>query len=479
MKHDMFEAVIGMEIHAQIALQSKMFCSCSSDSFEKEPNINACPICMGFPGQLPVINEYAVRKGVKASLALNCEVQSFSKFDRKNYFYPDLPKGFQISQFDEPLAIKGWIDVDVNGERKRVGITRLHLEDDAGKLTHVENGTLCDYNRSGVALMEIVSDPDMRSAAEAGAYARMVQTILRYTGSSDADMEKGMMRFDASVSIRPVGDTKLYPRAEIKNLNSFKSLESAIDYEIEKQIEMWEEGKPMDKEITVGWTDIKGKTYFLRNKEGADDYRYFAEPDLPPVNVTEEFLEEIRKELPEMPTEKFVRYTEQMGMSTAEAEMIAASKDLAKYFDEVAELSGDNKRATTFVSTILMAHLNKNVMEIGECKVTSKALADLIKMVNDGKISMNMAKGEVFEEMFEKGSDPVKIVEEKGLGQVSDAGELSKICEQVVADNSGSVEDYKGGKEQALGFLVGQIMKATKGKANPQMVNDILKKLIG
>ncbi|MBU0668024.1 Asp-tRNA(Asn)/Glu-tRNA(Gln) amidotransferase subunit GatB [Patescibacteria group bacterium] len=475
----MYEAVIGLEIHAQIALKSKMFCSCSSDSFDKEPNINTCPVCMGFPGQLPVINEEAVRKGVKASLALHCEVPPFSKFDRKNYFYPDLPKGFQISQYDQPLAVNGWIEVDACGTKKKVGITRLHLEDDAGKLTHIENGTLCDYNRCGIALMEIVSEPDMRSAAEAGAYARAMQTILRYTNSSDADMEKGMMRFDASVSIRPVGDLKLYPRAEIKNLNSFKSLENAIAYEIEKQTEMWEEGKPMNKDITVGWTDINGKTYFLRDKEGADDYRYFPEPDLPPVKITADFIEELRKDIPELPTEKFVRYTEQMEMSEAEATLISGNPDLARYFEEVAAISGDDKRATTFVSTILMAHLKKNVMEIAECKVTAQALADLIKMVNDGKISMNIAKGEVFEEMFEKGSDPAKIVKEKGLGQVSDEGELTKICEEVIAANSGSVADYRGGKAQALGFLVGQVMKETKGQANAQMVNDILKKLIG
>lgn len=257
-----YEAVIGLEIHAQISTDSKMFCSCSSDAFNSGPNENTCPVCMGFPGQLPVINEEAVKKGVKASLALQCEVPEWSKFDRKNYFYPDLPKGFQISQFDQPLANTGSIDIEVNGETKTIRIHRLHLEDDAGKLTHIPNGTLCDYNRSGIALMEIVSEPDMHTPAEAGAYARAMQALLRSVGASDADMEKGMMRFDASVSLRPVGDEKLYPRAEIKNLNSFKSLESAIAYEIQRQTGLWEEGNPMEKEITVGWTDAKGKTYF-------------------------------------------------------------------------------------------------------------------------------------------------------------------------------------------------------------------------
>lgn len=478
MANDRYEAVIGLEIHAQIRTDSKMFCPCSSDSFNKEPNINTCPVCMGFPGQLPVINEEAVRRGVKASLALHCEVQGFSKFDRKNYFYPDLPKGFQISQYDQPLALNGWLEVEVNGEKKKVRIHRLHLEDDAGKLTHIQNGTLCDYNRSGIALMEIVSEPDMHTAAEAGAYARAMQATLRFVGASDADMEKGMMRFDASVSIRPKGDDKLYPRAEIKNLNSFRSLESAIGYEIERQSALWEEGKPMEKEITVGWTDDKGKTYFLRDKEGADDYRYFPEPDLPPVKVTADFIDQLKKELPELPTEKRVRYMEEFGVSQAEAILLSSDPALASYFDAVVGESGDPKKSATFVSTILMAHLKKNGMEIAESKVQPSALASLIKMVNDGKISMNIAKGEVFEEMFEKGADPENIVREKGLEQVSDASELEKLCQQVIDENSQSLEDYKKGKEQAFFFLVGQAMKKTKGQANAQMVTDILRKAL-
>lgn len=474
-----YEAVIGLEIHAQISTDSKMFCSCSSDAFHSAPNENTCPICMGFPGQLPVINEEAVKKGVKASLALQCSVPEWSKFDRKNYFYPDLPKGFQISQYDEPLANNGSIDIEVDGENKTIRIHRLHLEDDAGKLTHIPNGTLCDYNRSGIALMEIVSEPDMHTPAEAGAYARAMQALLRSVGASDADMEKGMMRFDASVSLRPVGDGKLYPRAEIKNLNSFRSLEHAIAYEINRQTELWEQGNPMEKEITVGWTDAKGKTYFLRDKEGADDYRYFPEPDLPPINVTSDFIDEMKKELPELPGEKRARYMDEYNMSESEAILLSEDADLAGYFEAVVDQSGDPKMSTTFVSTILMAHLKKNGMEIGETHVKPAALAKLITMVNDGKISMNIAKGQIFDVMFEEGKDPATIVEEKGLAQMSDSGELEKICQEVIDENGQSVEDYKGGKEQALGFLVGQVMKKTRGQANAQMVNEILKKLLG
>ena len=479
MSLDDYESVIGLEIHAQIATKSKMFCSCSSDSFGTEPNLNVCPICMGFPGQLPVINEEAVRKGVIASLALHCEVPEFSKFDRKNYFYPDLPKGFQISQFDEPLALKGWLEIDVEGQKKKINITRLHLEDDAGKLTHINNGTLCDYNRSGIPLMEIVSEPDIRSAAEASAYARVIQTILRYTDASNADMEKGMMRFDASVSIRPKGETKLYKRAEIKNLNSFKSLEAAIDYEIERQVVLFEEGKLLEKDITVGWADAKQKTYFLREKEGSDDYRYFPEPDLPPLKVTADFIDKLKTEIPEMPGEKRARYISEFGMSEAETVLISSDPDLAKFFEEVVEISGDPKKTISFVATILISHLKKHAISVTESKISAVALGDLIKMVNDGKISLSVARNEVFEEMFERGDNPSKIVEKKGLTQVSDTGELEKICKEVVAENPGPIEDYKGGKQNAFGFLVGQVMKKTKGQANPKVVNEVLKGLVG
>jgi len=479
MKNDKFEAVIGLEIHAQIATASKMFCSCSGDSFGKEPNINTCPVCMGFPGQLPVINGEAVKKGIKAALALHCEIPSFSKFDRKNYFYPDLPKGFQISQFDQPISQKGWVDIEVEGVKKRIRITRLHLEDDAGKLSHVENGTLCDYNRSGVPLMEIVSEPDLRSAKEAGAYAKALQTILRYVGASEADMEKGMMRFDASVSIRLVGEEKLNSRAEIKNLNSFKSLEAAIEYEIERQIFLRDEGNPLIKDITVGWTDDHQKTYFLRDKEGADDYRYFPEPDLPPLVVTADFIDELRKEVPEMPSEKMMRYKNDWKISDAEALLMTSDAVMAKYFEKVVDLTKDPKKAATFITTILVSRLKRDGLHISENKVTAELLAKLINLVNANKVSMNIAKSDdLFEVMYESGRDPEEIVKEKGMVVVSDTGKLEEMCRKVLDSNPKSIEDYGKGKKQAFFFLVGMVMKETKGQANAQSVTEIMEKLI-
>lgn len=475
--NDRFEAVIGLEIHAQVSTKTKMFCTCSSDAFDHEPNINTCPVCTGFPGQLPVVNKEAVHKGLKAALALHCQIPAFSKFDRKNYFYPDLPKGFQISQYDQPVSMNGWLDIQVGGEKKKIRITRLHLEDDAGKLTHVEGGTLCDYNRSGIALMEIVSEPDIRTPEEASTYAKAIQTTLRYVGASEADMEKGMMRFDASVSIRPKGEDKLYPRAEIKNLNSFKSLEAAIAYEIERQIFLWDEGKPLNGNITVGWTDDHQKTYFLRDKEGADDYRYFPEPDLPPLVITPDFIDQLKKEVPELPVEKQERYQNEWKISVPEALLISSQLELARYFEEVVAATNDPKKAATFITTILMSHLNRDGLDVTETKLTPPLMAKLITMVNEGRVSMNIAKGEVFEMMYMEGKDPEAVVKEKGLVQMNDAGKLEEICRQVMAANPKSVEDYKAGKQAALQFLVGKVMKETRGQANAVMVQDLLKRL--
>ena len=476
--NEKFEAVIGLEIHAQISTRTKMFCSCSADAFDKEPNINTCPVCMGFPGQLPVINKEAVHKGLKAALAFHCEIPAFSKFDRKNYFYPDLPKGFQISQYDQPISKNGWLEIQVDGQKKRVRITRLHLEDDAGKLTHIEGGTLCDYNRTGVALMEIVSEPDIHSPREASSYAKAIQTTLRYVGSSEADMEKGMMRFDASVSIRPKGDTKLYPRAEIKNLNSFRSLEAAIAYEIERQTFLWDEGKPMEQDITVGWTDDHQKTYFMRDKEGADDYRYFPEPDLPPLVVTPDFIDRLRREVPELPVEKQERYISSWNLSESEAVLISSDIELARYYEDVVEKTNDPKKAATFVTTILMSHMKRDGLSVTEIKVTPEILAKLITMVNDNKVSMNLAKGEVFEAMYMEGTDPEEIVQKKGLVQMNDAVQLEALCRKIVEANAKSAEDYKKGKQAALQFLIGMVMKETRGQANAAMVQDILKKIL-
>ncbi len=478
-----FEAVIGLEIHVQISTKTKMFCRCDNDSFDKEPNVNVCPVCMGFPGQLPVINEEAVQKGIKAALALGCEIPSSCKFDRKNYFYPDNPKGFQISQYDEPLSKDGRIEVEVGengGESyvKEIGITRLHLEDDAGKLTHVRNGSLVDFNRSGTPLMEIVSEPDMRSATEASAYAREVQKIVRYVGSSEADMEKGMMRFDASVSIRPKGETKLYPRAEIKNLNSFRALESSIVYEIKRQEESWQEGGALKGPVTVGWDDDKKKTFFMREKEESDDYRYFPEPDLPPLHVDAVMVEEFKKEIPELPGVKKKRYVDEFDLTEDDARILSEDAKMAAYFDRVVEISGDAKKAVSFITTILMKHLNEELISIGQQKITAEMMAELIELVNNGDISNNLAKGEVFEEMYNSGKWPRAIVEEKGLKQVSDTGAIEEVAKKVIESNPGPVQDILDGKDKAIGFLVGQVMKEMKGQANPAVANEIIRKLV-
>lgn len=476
---DRYEAVIGLEIHAQISTKSKLFCSCSSDAFNQRPNLNTCPVCMGFPGQLPVINKEALKKGIRAALALHCDIPASSKFDRKNYFYPDLPKGFQISQFDEPVSKNGWLEIELDEkEIKKIRITRLHLEDDAGKLTHLEEGTLCDYNRSGIALMEIVSEPDIRNAHEAVAYARAIQMILRYVGSSDADMEKGMMRFDASVSIREKNSPKLNPRAEIKNLNSFKALEEAINYEIEQQIFLAEEGKPLTGDITVGWNDAHKKTYFLRDKEGADDYRYFPEPDLPPLTITSDFIDQLKAEIPEMPKEKVIRYQDAYKLSEAEAKLIVSDLKFAHYFEATTSLCQDPKKAATFLTSIVMGHLNRDGKEIDQIKVTPIKLAKIIELVNNGAISMNIAKNDVFEAVYTDDQDPENFVKTKGLVQMNDQATLETICKKIIEENPQSVQDFKNGKKAAMQFLVGKVMKETKGQANAQVLQETFQKLL-
>lgn len=472
------EAIIGLEIHAQISSKTKIFSSSSADYFGKEPNINIDPVCLGMPGQLPVLNKEALIKGIKAAMALNCKINKYSHFDRKNYFYPDLPKGYQISQFEFPISENGFLNIKIGDLEKKIGITRLHLEEDAGKLTHFQGGTLIDFNRAGVGLMEIVSEPDLRSAQEAVAYAKKIQQILRYTESSDADMEKGMMRFDASVSLRPVGESKLYPRAEIKNLNSFRSLETAISFEIDRQKTLWQKNEAPVRDTTVGYDDMTGQTYFMRNKEGSDDYRYFPEPDLPPIILEEDFLDKLRSDLPELPEVKFRRYIDQTGMSEAEALFLIEDRDLAVYFDKVSEICGDAKKAASFVLSILVGRLKKDNLSLKDNKISETQMGNLIKMVVDGKLSMNVAKGEVFEEMFLNGFDPEKVVQEKGLKSMDNKDELEKICNDVISNNQRSVDDYKGGKQQALMALVGQVMKATRGQANAQMVTEILINLI-
>lgn len=472
------EVIIGLEIHAQIDTRSKFFSPADNDSFGKEPNINVTPICMGFPGTLPVPNQEAIEKGAKAALALGCRLMPHSRFDRKNYFYPDLPQGFQISQYDEPISKDGSVEIEVNGEKRRIGITRLHLECDAGKLTHTAQGTLLDFNRAGTPLMEIVTEPDIRSAEEAKVLAETIQTILRYAGSSQCDMEKGMMRFDASVSLRPKGESKLYPRAEIKNLNSFRSLEAAIRYEIKRQQKLWEAGTPPMEENTVGWDDERGTTEILRSKESAADYRYFPEPDLPPIVLTEAQIEAWKAEVPELPLAKKERFIRDFEVSEMEAVFYAENRDLADFFEAIAKESGNAKAANSFVGTILVKFLKDSKQDLSDTKLTPAHLVELIRLVDDGTISNNVAKSTVFEAMLKDGRMPAAIVESEGLGQVSDSSAIDALCQKVMDENPHIVSDIKGGTTKAMGALVGLVMKESKGQANPKMVNDSLNRLL-
>jgi len=472
-----YEPIIGLEIHAQINTRTKMFCSCDNDSFRKEPNVNTCPICMGFPGTLPTVNKEAYLKGLKAAVALNCNIPLFSKFDRKNYFYPDLPKGYQISQYDKPVSANGYIDFEVDGRMKRVGITRLHLEDDAGKLTHEAGGTLCDYNRSGTPLMEIVSDPEIYSTKEASAYAREMQKILRYVGSSDCDMEKGMMRFDINISIRKKGETKFGTKVEVKNLNSFRFLEKALEYEFKRQVEALESGEVVIQE-TRGF-DVKNEvTVSQRTKEEAQDYRYFPEPDLPPMTITAEDIEKLKREIPELPLSRKQRFVSEYGLAQEDARQLTEAPELSDFFEEAAKISGNPKSANAFTTTVLLKHLNEDQVGITQSKITPAMLAELIKLIDSGEISNNVAKGEVFEEMYKEGTPPSAIVERKGLKQVSDTGLIEGLCNKVIEENPEAVEDIKNGKDRAIGSLIGKVMQLSKGQANPGIVADTIKKLI-
>lgn len=464
-----YEPVIGLEVHCRISSKTKMFCRCSNDIFSAEPNTHVCPICMGFPGMLPVLNEECVRKGILAALALGCEIPEFSKMDRKSYFYPDLPKGFQISQYDLPVSVKGKLTITLSdGSSKEIGITRLHLEDDAGKLTHTAGATLVDYNRSGTPLMEIVSEPDIRSVEEAGLYARQLQKIMRYVGASDADMEKGMMRFDINVSLRPKGQKEFGVRSETKNLNSFRSLEKALEYEIKRQTEILEGGGEVVQE-TRGWLDDKEITVSQRGKEEAADYRYFPEPDVPPIVVTREMVETLKKELPELPDAKMAKYKE-MGLSDTDVATLIADAKLASYFEKATEVSGAPKKTANWILSEI-----KPLMASDTFSATPETIGKMVKMVEEGTITGKIAKDHL-QKICTQNPDPEKYFEPFKV--MEDTGELEKICQEIVDKNPAIVADFKGGKEKAIGGLVGQVMAATKGSANPKAVNEILRKLL-
>lgn len=468
-----FETVIGLEVHAELATNSKIFCGCPT-TFGAPPNTHTCPICLGHPGVLPVVNKQAVEFAMKAALALNCEISRETKFDRKNYFYPDLPKAYQISQYDQPIGQNGWIEIEVNGEKKRIGITRLHLEEDAGKLVHAEfgGGSLVDFNRVGVPLIEIVSEPDIRSPEEARAYLEKLKAILQYTGVSDVKMEQGSLRCDANVSIRPVGETKLGTKTELKNMNSFRNVQLALEHEVQRQIQVVTSGGQVVQE-TRRWDEASRQTVSMRSKEEAHDYRYFPDPDLVRMQISEEWIEEVRRSIPELPDARKTRYIQEYGLSAEDASVITIAKESADFFDRAVATGADPKAIANWLMGDLFGYLNANNLEFADLELAPEALGELVKLIEKGTISTKIAKT-VFKEMLETGKDPAAIVEEKGLVQISDEGALKKIVDEVIAANPQSVQDYLGGKKQAIGFLVGQVMKQTKGKANPPLVNKLL-----
>ena len=484
-----YETVIGLEVHAQLLTKSKMFCSCSADYASAPPNTHVCPICLGMPGVLPAINRQAIEYAIMTAIALNCTIAESTRFDRKNYPYPDLMKGYQISQYDNPLSHDGWLTIEVDGESKRVGITRVHQEEDVAKLWHRtdpsgESYSLVDVNRSGVPLMEIVSEPDLRSPEEARQYLIKLHSILQYLGVSTGNMEEGSFRCDANVSIRPAGSSELLAKVEVKNMNSFKAVFRALEYEVERQHRVIEEGGQLVQE-TRGWVEEKGVTVSQRSKEYAHDYRYLPEPDLPPLVISRERVEEIRSRLPELPDARRDRFMSEYGLSRYDANLITASRAQADYFERCLRLSPedtDTKKNAKIVANWLLGEFarlfNVTDSEISECKVEPQHLVEMLNLVDKGTLSTTMAKT-VFEEMFHSGRRAPEIVKDKGLTQISAADELEGIVGKVLAENAQAVADYKEGKERAMKFLVGQVMRATKGQANPQVVNELLTKKLG
>lgn len=469
-----YEVVIGLEVHAELSTDSKIFCSCTTE-FGGDPNTHCCPVCLGLPGVLPVINEKVIELAVKAALALNCKIAEYSKFDRKNYFYPDLPKAYQISQYDLPLAQNGYIEIEVDGKKKKIGITRVHIEEDAGKLVHAELGgySLVDYNRTGVPLIEIVSEPDIRSPEEARNYLDKLKSILQYSEVSDCKMQEGSLRCDANISLRPKGSKEFGVKTELKNMNSFRAVQKALEAEVKRQKKILERGERVVQE-TLRWDEARGITVPMRSKEEAHDYRYFPEPDLPPVVISREYVERIKSTLPEMSQERKERYMRDYNLPEYDAGVLTDSKAIADFFEACVEKYHDPKTISNWVMGELLAALKTMDAEIDDIPLTPSHLVEMLELMDKGTISGKIAKT-VFKEMIETGKKPEQIVKERGLVQITDEGKISEIVEKVIKENPKSVEDFKNGKEKAIGFLVGQVMKATKGKANPQIVNKLLR----
>ncbi|MEW6526546.1 MAG: Asp-tRNA(Asn)/Glu-tRNA(Gln) amidotransferase subunit GatB [Spirochaetota bacterium] len=469
-----FDAVIGLEVHVQLNTQSKIFCSCSTQ-FGALANTQVCPVCLGLPGVLPVLNKEVLKKAIQAGLALNCKIASYSKFDRKNYFYPDLPKAYQISQYDKPICYDGYIEIATDNGIKKIGITRLHMEEDAGKNIHSEDSnykvSYVDFNRTGVPLIEIVSEPDINTPDEAYQYLQNLRSILKYIEVSDCNMEEGSLRCDVNVSLKPKGSPTFGQKVEIKNLNSFRSVKLALEYEIERQKKMLFQNEKIVQETRL-WDADRNITFSMRSKEEAHDYRYFPEPDLPPIEISQEFIEQLKNELPELPHQKRIRFMQQYGLPEYDAQVLTTTKQLASYYESVVADGVQPKKASNWIMSEVLAKID-DPETIDSFIVKPKDLAILLKRIDDATISGKIAKT-VFEEMLETGKNPDTIINEKGLRQVTDTGAIESIIDEVLKNNPKSVEDYKSGKDKALKFLIGQVMKESKGKANPQMVNDIL-----
>ncbi|MEW4372470.1 Asp-tRNA(Asn)/Glu-tRNA(Gln) amidotransferase subunit GatB [Paenibacillus kandeliae] len=472
-----YETVVGLEVHVELHTKSKIFCGCST-AFGAPPNTHTCPVCLGHPGVLPVLNRQAVDYAMKAAMALNCQVADVSKFDRKNYFYPDSPKAYQISQFDQPIGEHGWIDIEVDGKTKRIGVTRLHLEEDAGKLTHTSGGydSLVDFNRVGTPLIEIVSEPDISSPEEARAYLEKLRAIMQYCDVSDVKMEEGSLRCDANISLRPVGQEKLGTRAELKNMNSFRGVQRGLEYEQLRQAQILDDGELVVQE-TRRWDETQGKTISMRGKEESHDYRYFPDPDLVTLHIDQEWKDRVRASIPELPDARQARYASEYGLPAYDAAVVTSSKPLADLFEESLNYTKDAKSAANWIQGELLGYLNAGNLELTDVPLTGQHLGEMIGLIEKGTISNKIAKT-VFKEMLQSGKSPQQVVEEKGLTQISDTGAIKSIVEEVIAANPQSVADYQAGKDKAIGFLVGQVMKQSKGKANPGMVNQLLAELL-